>query len=234
VPEGTVVMVAVKGSGGIKGLPVQGVAALGRAGAVRTSQGRKGEGYAFIGVLGGKRLAEKIGRWTFAESAIPCQGEGSSAVQDDALLRHEASKCMAVMWDKSEVGGPPFPQVSEASGSFPGDNLQVIDSLNVHPVCSRLSLALYSFEMSDAPYPNPDEWEPGDKFQLYTGMDALNKGNPRWVSSHMMDFCLQPDTAVCTSYAVCWAMLTRHVTKLIHPWCDEKARPFAELPISDK
>jgi len=171
------------------------------------------------------------------DTILPQEGAtprpGGAAVPEQALLTHEASRCLPLMWDKLEVPGPPYPQVWEASGSFPGDNLREVDELKVHPLCSRLGLALNHWEMFGAPYPDPNEWEPGSKFKLSTGLDAFHKGSPRWIAKHFMDYCLNPDTAVCTSFTVCWAALTRHVTRLVHPYCDEAARPFPEMPILD-
>jgi hypothetical protein len=230
---GTIVLIAVKGDG-MAGLQEETVLALKRAGAKAAGHARAGEGYIFIGQIGGRASAEKIGRLVRAQALLPCKaGSGLPAVPEKAALLHEASKCLPVMWDKVAVGGPPFPQVTDAQTDFPRDDLRSIDTLVVHPICSRLGVVLNHEEMAHAPYPNPSEWAPSAKFDLRTGWNALNKGNPKWLRDHMMDFCLHPDTAVCTSYTVCWSLLTRHVTKLIHGACDEHARAFAEMPEED-
>eukprot|EP00930_Biecheleria_cincta_P091614 TRINITY_DN8121_c0_g1_i1.p1 TRINITY_DN8121_c0_g1~~TRINITY_DN8121_c0_g1_i1.p1 ORF type:complete len:955 (-),score=115.92 TRINITY_DN8121_c0_g1_i1:297-3161(-) len=232
LPSGTIVLVAVQGKG-MGSLKNDTISSLGRAGAMRAAKGRAMEGYLLIGQIGGRALAEKVGRLVEADALLPCVADRSEPVPENAVIAHEASKCLPVMWDKVEVGGPPYMQVTDASGSFPGSSLRVIDTLPVHPICSRLSVALNMWEMAHAPYPNPDEWGPSKHFSLSTGADAFHKGNPQWVARGLMDFCLNPDTAVCTSYAVCWAMITRHLTKLIHRFCDEKARAFPEMPIND-
>jgi len=229
LPTGTVVLIAVKGDG-MAGLKEETVLALRRAGAKAVRNARPEEGYIFVGQIGGRPAAEKIGRLVRAQALLPCRAGSRGRVPERASLLHEASKCLPVMWDKVAVGGPPFPQVTDAQTDFPRDDLRVVDTLVVHPICSRFGVALNHWEMSHAPYPNPNEWAPSMKFDLRTGWNALNKGNPRWLRDHMMDFCLHPDTAVCTSYTVCWALLTRHVVKLIHGACDENARVFAEMP----
>jgi len=207
---------------------------LKKAGANIADQARDREGYLLISQLGIAALAEKAGRWVDAEVLLPC--EADEAANEDALLIHEASKCLPVMWDKVEIGGPPLQQVTDASGSFQQkhDHVRVIDDLLVHPICSRMGLALNVQQMSKASYPNPDQWAISSKFNAPTAWDAMMKGNPQWVAKNLMDFCMNPDTAVCTSFTVCWAMLTRHITKLIHPFCDEKLRAFPEMPIIDQ
>lgn len=150
---------------------------------------------------------------------------------EEALILHEASKCLPVMWDKAEVGGPPYPQVTDAQGSLlsPHKTLRQIDELKLHPICGRMSLALISHPTAFAPYPNPDQWLSG----VTTGYDAFVKGNPMWLAKHVTSYCFNPDTSVCTSFTVCWAMVTRHVTKFIHRYCDESLRKFPEAPISE-
>lgn len=135
------------------------------------------------------------------------------------------------MWDKVEVSGPPYPQVLDASSSFPGGNLEEVDEIKLHPVCGRMAVALNAVEMTKAPYPDPTEWEPGENFRFSTGFDALKKGNPRWIRDNALSYCMNPDTALCTSYATCFALLARHVTQHIHPFCNESLRVSPELPI---
>lgn len=148
-----------------------------------------------------------------------------------ALLLQEASKCLPAMWDKVEVPGPPYPQVWDASSSFPGDNLKEVDEIKLHPVCGRMAVALNAVEMTEAPYPDPSEWEPGENFSWGTGFDAMKKGNPRWLRNNALRYCMNPDTALCTSYATCFTLLARHVTQHIHRFCNESLRVSPELPI---
>ena len=149
-------------------------------------------------------------------------------ISSSARHLHEASQCLPLMWDKAQMA-PPLPQVFDGNIHFQyWPDIEALDTFQVHPVCARLSLAFMASEMSKAPYPNITEgkwwWTalsaPGALW------DSAFKANPWWLKNHLLDYCLHPDTAVCTSFTVCWAMLLRHVTKLIHPFCDEKALGF--------
>ncbi|CAK0797557.1 unnamed protein product [Prorocentrum cordatum] len=173
LPTGTVVLIAVKGDG-MAGLKEETVLALRRAGAKAVRNARPEEGYIFVGQIGGRPAAEKIGRLVRAQALLPCRAGSRGRVPERASLLHEASKCLPVMWDKVAVGGPPFPQVTDAQTDFPRDDLRVVDTLVVHPICSRFGVALNHWEMSHAPYPNPNEWAPSMKFDLRTGWNALN------------------------------------------------------------
>merc|ERR1719335_1891920 len=110
--------------------------------------------------------------------------------------------CLPLMWDKIEVPGPPWPQVWSATSSFPGDRAtwRAVDQFPAHPVCGRLAAALNVREMFRAPYPDPSLWNMHNPGVV---ADVFNKASPWWLERHTLDYCLQPDTAVCTSYTVC-------------------------------
>ena len=167
-----------------------------------------------------KSLFEQIDGATEQEVLQCFKLSDTSQVSQDARRLHEASQCFPLMWDKVQMAGPPYPQVWDGGMRFSElPDIQAWDAFQVHPVCARLSLAFMAAEMSRAPYPNIT----GDGWSVSAFWDSAFKANPWWLQQHLVDYCLQPDTAVCTSFTVCWGMLLRHVTKLIHPFCDEKA-----------
>merc|ERR1712194_655314 len=124
--------------------------------------------------------------------------DGDGPITEEALLTHESSKSLPLMWDKVEVPGPPWPQVWNAAGSFPGRNIEAIDALGVHPVCGRMGLSLNQEEMFNAPYPDPSKWEPGKgnfewkTFSPVVAWQAMQKGDPAWDASHLLEYCLHP------------------------------------------
>ncbi|CAJ1345395.1 unnamed protein product [Effrenium voratum] len=155
------------------------------------------------------------------ESESSLQELAAAKVPSEVLVLHEASRCLPVMWDKVQIPGLPLPQVWDAAKGFPGaPGIELVDSFQVHPVCARLSLAMIAHEMSKVPY--PIGWS--------STFDLMKKGNPQWISRHLLHYCLSPDSAVCTSFTVCWALILRHVTKLVHRFCNESARPGHTLP----